>query len=177
MSLSDLASLGSFVSGVAVLVSVIYLAIQVRQNTRNLRAQNAIAHFQMVANMNEIGADPRYSNLFAKGMRGDSGIEQGEYLQFAYLMRTFVTNFYTEWLLDRETLLHRGTYSSQRSLYTRFGMGQPGMRAWWRTYGSQFPTEFRAEIDGVIKETKLDIVGDMGFAVWKSHLAQELASG
>ena len=31
MSLSDLASLGSFVSGVAVLVSLIYLALQVRQ--------------------------------------------------------------------------------------------------------------------------------------------------
>jgi hypothetical protein len=31
MSLSDLASLGSFVSGFAVLISLIYLALQVRQ--------------------------------------------------------------------------------------------------------------------------------------------------
>jgi hypothetical protein len=131
----------------------------------------------MTAQVCELGADPRYSNLFAKGMRGDSDIEQGEYLQFAYLMRTVLTNSYTEWLIDRETLLHRGTYSSQRSLWTGFVMGQPGFRAWWRTYGAQFPPEFRAEIDGVIKETKLDIDSDMGFAVWKSHLAQEVAAG
>src|SRR5271166_5699196 len=38
MSLSDLASLGSFVSGVAVLVSLVYLARQVRQAERNQRA-------------------------------------------------------------------------------------------------------------------------------------------
>ena len=35
MSLSDLASLGSFVSGIAVLMSLVYLALQVRQTERN----------------------------------------------------------------------------------------------------------------------------------------------
>jgi hypothetical protein len=42
MSLSDLASLGSFVSGFAVLLSLIYLALQVRQTKRN--QQIAIRH-------------------------------------------------------------------------------------------------------------------------------------
>lgn len=41
MSLSDLASIGSFVSGVAVLASLIYLALQVRQNTH---AHRVTAH-------------------------------------------------------------------------------------------------------------------------------------
>jgi len=39
MSLSDLASLGSFVSGLAVLISLIYLAIQVQQAEQNQKAQ------------------------------------------------------------------------------------------------------------------------------------------
>jgi hypothetical protein len=38
MTLSDLASIGSLVSGVAVLVSLIYLALQVRQAEKNQRA-------------------------------------------------------------------------------------------------------------------------------------------
>ena len=37
MSLTDLASLGSFVSGVTVLISLIYLALQVRQAEKNDR--------------------------------------------------------------------------------------------------------------------------------------------
>src|ERR1700691_5983351 len=38
MSLSDLASLGSFVSGIAVLISLVYLSLQVRQSDKNQRA-------------------------------------------------------------------------------------------------------------------------------------------
>ena len=38
MSLSDLAAIGSLISGVAVLISLIYLARQMRQNTKHTRA-------------------------------------------------------------------------------------------------------------------------------------------
>ncbi len=38
MTLSDIASIGSLISGVAVLVSLAYLALQVRQTERNQRA-------------------------------------------------------------------------------------------------------------------------------------------
>jgi len=39
MSLTDLASLGSFVRGVAVLISLVYLALQVRRAEKYQRAQ------------------------------------------------------------------------------------------------------------------------------------------
>src|SRR5579862_4809924 len=38
MTLADLASIGSLISGVAVLISLIYLALQVRQAEKNQRA-------------------------------------------------------------------------------------------------------------------------------------------
>lgn len=38
MTLADLSSLGSFISGIAVLVSLVYLALQVRQNTKHSQA-------------------------------------------------------------------------------------------------------------------------------------------
>jgi hypothetical protein len=38
MSLSDLASIGNFVSGIAVVESLVYLAIQTRQGVRNQRS-------------------------------------------------------------------------------------------------------------------------------------------
>ena len=56
MSLSDLASLGSFVSGLAVMISLIYLAVQIRQAERNQKAmiqQGRTA--RMVAGQDVIG--------------------------------------------------------------------------------------------------------------------------
>ncbi len=38
MTLTDLASIGSLLSGVAVVISLAYLAFQIRQNTRHQRA-------------------------------------------------------------------------------------------------------------------------------------------
>jgi len=38
MDLTQLANLGEFIGGVAVLATLVYLAIQVRQNTRSLQA-------------------------------------------------------------------------------------------------------------------------------------------
>jgi len=38
MSLEDLGNIGEFVAAVSVVVSLIYLAVQIRQNTRSVRA-------------------------------------------------------------------------------------------------------------------------------------------
>jgi hypothetical protein len=46
MSLADLAAIGSFVSGVAVLASLIFIGFQLRQNTRAVRAAASQAHSQ-----------------------------------------------------------------------------------------------------------------------------------
>lgn len=46
MSLSDLAAVGSFVSGVAVLASLIFVGFQLRQNTQAVRAAASQAHSQ-----------------------------------------------------------------------------------------------------------------------------------
>jgi hypothetical protein len=46
MSLADLAAIGSFVSGMAVLASLIFIGFQLRQNTRAVRAAASQAHSQ-----------------------------------------------------------------------------------------------------------------------------------
>jgi hypothetical protein len=46
MTLTDLASIGSFVSGVAVLASLIFVGFQLKQNTQAVRAGASQAHSQ-----------------------------------------------------------------------------------------------------------------------------------
>jgi hypothetical protein len=40
MDLETLGNLGEFISGIVVIISLVYLAMQVRQNTRSLRTEN-----------------------------------------------------------------------------------------------------------------------------------------
>ena len=70
MTLSDLASIGSLVSGAAVLGSLIYLALQVRQTDRNQMA--AIRHSRVTRAVDVLmaHADPSLAAIIQWRTRG-----------------------------------------------------------------------------------------------------------
>jgi hypothetical protein len=93
MSLSDLASLGSFVSGFAVLFSLIYLALQVRQTKRN--QQIAIRHSRAsrIVDLQLALADPAVADAWLHGSGSPQEITQTELGQFINLCRALFFHF------------------------------------------------------------------------------------
>lgn len=67
MSLTDLASLGSFVSAVAVLISLVYLSLQVKQAERNQQASIRATRVTRIA-FDSLAASLKHS-LAQPGMR------------------------------------------------------------------------------------------------------------
>ena len=67
MTLSVLASLGSFVSGFAVLVSLIYLALQVRQTERNQQISIRHSRATRIVELHLALADPTVANAWLHG--------------------------------------------------------------------------------------------------------------
>src|SRR5881296_316469 len=87
MSLSDLASIGSLVSGVAVLISLIYLTLQVRQAGRSQRALMQQGRANRVADTCLRIAEPGLSRVFNKAMSGDDNLTPEELEQFMNICR------------------------------------------------------------------------------------------
>ena len=67
MSLSVLASLGSFVSGFAVLISLIYLALQVRQTERNQQISIRHSRVSRTVELHLALADPAVADAWLHG--------------------------------------------------------------------------------------------------------------
>ena len=63
MSLEQLANLGEFLGGIAVIVSLVYLAVQVRRNTR---ATNLSAYQECVRASNDLAATIAQSGELAR---------------------------------------------------------------------------------------------------------------
>src|SRR5512135_2576923 len=89
MSLSDLASLGSFVSGVAVLASLVFLFFQVRQMTEQVRQSERNQQALIAQGARTRGVeialarmDPSAADAIAKGMAGADDITSTQYQQF-----------------------------------------------------------------------------------------------
>jgi hypothetical protein len=151
MSLSDLASLGSFVSGVAVTVSLIYLIIQTRQNVRHTRGlviQGASARTTAIVLANQ-GRDMMTAWIEGNGGElTEEAIKRGQFLLMCQTSVTALEDIFAQKSMGlmpdevfaRNCVLHQGL------------LAQPGMRAYWtaqREVLSKVAPRFVAFVDGL----------------------------
>jgi len=145
MSLSDLASLGSFVSGLAVVVTLIFLLLQMRQSDRNQRAMIQQARAARMVDMNFHFSDPVTAELLQKGRAGEitSDIElnrfRSVFLAMTYSMEDTFLHF-------QSGLIGHAEFESFRERMKR-AFGPPGMRVLWAETRELHGPEFRAFID------------------------------
>src|SRR5215467_2249418 len=112
MSLSDLASLGSFVSGFAVLMSLLYLALQVRQTKRN--QQIAIRHSRAtrIVELHLALADLAVADAWLHGSGKPQDITQTELSQFINLCRALFFHFEDSFYQREEGLLNDAAFET-----------------------------------------------------------------
>lgn len=147
MTLVDLANIGQVVGALAVVASLIFVGLQVRQNTKAARAtalqMNAdywLAYFTMLA-------DKQFSEIYSKGALGRVELEGGQFGQFFFLCRaTFMGcenqhHQYLAGLLDDDA--YRGYEATIREQIAAF----PGVRAMWQLVRHTYGTEFAKFLD------------------------------
>ena len=141
MTLEDLGNLGEFVAGLAVVVSLVYLAIQIRQNTsavRNSAYHEAIR--DQAAGMDQLNSDAGLNRIWYEGLRDFGALSQDEQRRFA----TYATSV----LRRYENLLyqtHHGAIDPHAWVgvaeQLKFAFAQRGMVVWWRRAKNLFSPE------------------------------------
>jgi hypothetical protein len=169
MSLVDLAAIGSFVSGVAVLVSLIYLALQVRQNTH---AHRVTAHQDRLTFVRDfLGqiADPSMATVYLRGLSADGALTEVEFTRFSALMHSwFLGMAEIVWLHERGVLDADRFAGSMEALrrYASF----PGCRAVWPIIKPVMPVAFQTLVDKTIAATQ-ERSAHAAFETWQSAIA------
>ena len=73
--LEQLGNLGDFISGIAVVITLVYLAIQIRQNTRSTKTQSWQAAVASVSEWTlQGGNSPESSRILMEGSRDNEGV-------------------------------------------------------------------------------------------------------
>jgi hypothetical protein len=151
MDLMDVAQLlgnfGEFFGAIAVVATLGYLAVQVRQNTRSVRAATYQAFSESYGDFRTLLVkDERLGALFGKGLRSRSEFSTSERFQFDGLMMNFTrvaeVNFYHEikGLVDEP--FYRGWQDEAVEIWRL-----PGAREWWSENSRFFNADFRASWD------------------------------
>ncbi len=132
MNLQELGNIGEFIGGLAVIASLIYLAVQIRQNTLSMRAS---AYQDAVRSANEWGAlfvhHPETVSVFRKGLAEPDSLDPAEASEFIHILEALLRNYAAARLLARGGQIPMSVCDSyEHSL--RHWFSSPEIREWWK---------------------------------------------
>ena len=180
MSLSDLASLGSFVSGVAVLMSLVFLYFHLRQvNAQVIQAErNQQAAIRQVRATRTVDmlletTNTSVADAVTKRWVGQTEISETQFYQFAQVCRATFVNSEDTFYQQAEGLLNEAAFAGfvagMKGSFTA-----AGFRAQWKRSRNNYGNEFAKFMDHMQAEISAETSFDV-FALWKRDVARELS--
>ena len=139
MTLQDLGSLGEFVAAMATLVTLVYLAFQLRQNTRTLRANSIHELTENILRASATLIDPENAELYLRGARSYSSLTPEEKLRFQLLVALFLGRFDTV-LEYRERGMVNDEYVEWQVDAMQRIFSNPGVREFWNSMDNRGTT-------------------------------------
>ena len=143
MEWDAIAAIGEAVGAVGVVISLIYLALQVRANTRESiqnMVQDTIKDFSKVEQL--IAASPDLASIVVKGNEGIENLTPDQRLRFdGYCSATFsvLEVWHTQ---SRRISADPEQYETMLAILN-LRLSARGCRQWWRENRNEFPSGFR----------------------------------
>ena len=153
MDITILAAWGEFIGGIAVVVSLIYLASQIRQNSRLLRSSTAAVLMEgSNAPSRLLAEDSELARIWWAGLADRGSLTESDRERFDPLVGMSVSAFDQEYEFFEEEAMSKRVWKRrrQRMLWT---MKQRGMQQWWSEWGrALYEPEFCDYVEGLIRE-------------------------
>jgi len=173
MSLSDLASLGSFVSGVAVIVTLIFVLLQMRQANLNQRALMQQMRSARTIDTLLKHAEPEIADVLRRAFANDLSMDDVQLQSFLEIQIANQVNWEDSFLQHKMgTLDARGAESDTATL--RFMASGASFRVAWKLIRGNFSADYRDYVDRVVAEAKIEQRPSLS-SVWKPMMEEELA--
>src|SRR5215469_2944810 len=141
MSLSDLASLGSFVSGIAVLVSLVYLALQTRALTRNQRASIHWGRLQERTQWIRFVTQPDFIDTYLRGNAADQTMDDAQCTRYYHVIGSELREFEELFYQHRDGLIDEKRQESNLNRL-RLRCAVPGFRVTWSVQREFYNEDF-----------------------------------
>ena len=146
MTLQDLGNIGEFVGAIGVIASLVYLAVQIRQNTRSLRA----ATYQSLAEATAATSthflsDPELARIVRVGSVGSERLSEDELARFhAFLVIAF-RRFDSIFLHYRQGTLPEDAWQAYWHSYQEI-LANPGVQTWWKRNSRNYTEALRERV-------------------------------
>ena len=154
MTLADISDLSQALGAVAVVGSLIFVSIQIRQNTAATRAASHHAVSDALNQLNVLFAEnAEVTRIFLSGLNARQGLTKDEQWRFDAVCRAYLHVCETMFVQatlgagDRDIVL-----AEENGIKTVFAA--PGMKEWWAQNPYGFSAAFRGYVDRLAKSSE-----------------------
>jgi len=154
MNLTDLANIGQVIGAIAVVISLIYVALQIRQNTNAVRAATAQSVHEHFANWyTTFASDPSLSAVAINGLKDYGSLSETDKARLVAIFMAFLSYSQNAFLKWRQGLLAPSLWLGWEQVIMNL-VCAPGGKAFWKERSYLFGEEFRRYVeDDLMKRT------------------------
>ena len=157
MTLGDLGNIGEFVGALGVVASLVYLAIQIRQNTHQIRENtNSILGSAELENARissdwllTIAQNPELGRVWRLGLSEPTKLTEDQGIQFAFLMGSAFYELQGAFRQYKRGLLPEDSWEPFAEVISRY-MSSPAVLAWWSHRDVPFAKSFSEYVNSRI---------------------------
>ncbi len=141
----------TLLANIGVLVGIVFLAMEIQQNTEMMRAQtrDSITEKQMMLS-EWIGTSEYAAGLMYEGFAGRLEPNTQRYTSFVFLVNGIWREWENSLYQHRLGLFSDDEFSARRNRWEMFMLGGPGARELWAIIRETYSVDFRSEIDSIV---------------------------
>jgi hypothetical protein len=152
MSFEQISYLAQIVASVGVIVSLIFVGLQVRQNTGALqRNEHNSTMAQWTVIRMAIAKNRDIAELMTGGLRGERALDAADQLRLEQMLQENAWASFHIWERTQRGIFPKGTFELSCGAHLCGLLGAPTGGTWWRSAKQTgFPPGFVSEVDALL---------------------------
>jgi len=150
LKLSECAQIAEIVSAFAIVLSLIFVGFQMKDNAKATRSATANATVAAISAWYAgIGQNEQLSALHLKGVESPDSLTHEQWFRFVFNMHAVMLNFQNSYYLGNEGTLDYEIRDSLTAVLLA-AKGLPGFQRYWEQRRSIFLPEFQGYVDSLL---------------------------
>ena len=147
MNWDALGAIAELIGSIAVIVTLIYLSVQLRHNTKSTRLVSSQALTTTFSDfLGQLSSDSETANIYLRGLKDDSELTKEERFRFDTLILQMLRQADVHYHSFLEGAIPKGLWEVTEAGYMQV-FSQPGARASWKRQSQFFSAAFREHVE------------------------------
>ncbi len=152
MDWNAIGAIGEIIGALAVFLTLVYLALQIRQNTKAIQASAVDAGISKVNDVREsLYENGDLTRIYIQGMAQPADLDEESRVRFRLLLHNILLSISNIYSQTSYTGLSLSTWESQLVILERI-IDSPGGRWFWKDYRLVFEESFREKVDEILRD-------------------------